>query len=124
MSASDQNAWIQFADADLVAARLLLESSVPPRIPAWHAQQAAEKALKAVLVSWNAPVVKTHDVADLARITALAGLPSLADLAELTAPAVQYRYPDDLPDVSAEEAQWAVETAEAALAAVRAALAG
>ena len=42
----------------------------------------------------------------------------------LTEYTVGSRYPDDLPDVSQSEAEGATETAEAVLAAVRAALAG
>ncbi len=52
-----------FAEADLRAAQLLsLDSGVPGRISCFHAQQAAEKALKALLVANDIPFRKTHDL--------------------------------------------------------------
>ena len=48
---SDPHEWLRFAHHDLAAARLLLtDVDLPARMACFHAQQAAEKALKASLV--------------------------------------------------------------------------
>jgi HEPN domain-containing protein len=116
--------WLRYAHGDLDAARVLLGADVPPRTAAWHAQQAAEKAMKAVLVALGHDVPRTHDLLDLARRVAptVPGLPSTESLAELSVHAVQPRYPDDLPDVDEAEALRAVETAETVVTSVETAL--
>jgi len=43
--------WLRPALDDLKLARKALEIGVDPRLAAFHAQQSAEKALKAVLVA-------------------------------------------------------------------------
>jgi HEPN domain-containing protein len=44
---SDPHEWLRFAHDDLAAARLLLtDIELPARMACFHAQQAAEKALK------------------------------------------------------------------------------
>lgn len=55
--------WMQRADQDLAAAEILLRdaSGVRPVI-AFHAQQAAEKYLKAILVWHQVYFPKTHDI--------------------------------------------------------------
>lgn len=110
--------WLAFAQGDLAAARVLLGADVPPRTAAWHAQQAAEKALKAVLVARGETVPKTHDLLDLARRIGapIEDMPTTRNLAELSYHAVQPRYPDDLADVDEADALESVSTAEAILA--------
>lgn len=112
--------WLDFARGDLAAARVLLGADVPLRAAAWHAQQTAEKALKAVLVAGGEPVPRTHDLLDLAaRVgAAVPGLPPTRALADLTFHAVQPRYPDDLADVDEADARRALATAEVVVAAV------
>lgn len=62
--------WLQWADADArVAAQLELSESFTP-IVAYHAQQAVEKALKAICLYVQAPFVKTHDLATLLALVA------------------------------------------------------
>lgn len=73
-------------------------SATPPLIDpsAYHAQQAVEKALKALLVLRAAPVPRSHDIGYLLGLTGLPpGLdPAQADeLAAITSWAVQTRYP-------------------------------
>ena len=49
---ADEHDWLTYAQADLHVAQLLAaHASVPGRIACFHAQQAAEKALKAALVA-------------------------------------------------------------------------
>jgi HEPN domain-containing protein len=122
----DVSRWILFAEADLRAAQLLsLDSDVPGRIACFHAQQAAEKALKALLVANNIPFRKTHDLVVLVGL-----LPSglreeleLLDTDVLQPWAVDGRYPGDLPDASADEAAEALAVAAAIVRIARSAAA-
>lgn len=43
--------WLEYAEHDLYAAKLLAESHKPPfEVIAYHCQQSAEKAIKALLI--------------------------------------------------------------------------
>ena len=123
---TDALVWLRYAREDLAAAWALLGAPVVPRHPAWLAQQAAEKAIKALLVADGLPFPKTHD---LERLSRLLPDPSVvrqaqADLANLTEYAVGARYPGDLPDdVSEADAAVAVGDAGRTVDAVEAALA-
>jgi len=84
-----------------------------PRAACFHAQQAAEKALKASLIFCGIGVRKTHDLKLLASI-----LPEgwsvgedVASLADLTVWAVEPRYPGELPEATKEDAEATVEQA-------------
>ena len=61
-----------YADEDLSLARhgLTLESEVPYRLIAYHAQQCAEKYLKAYLVSRGVDFPYTHNIARLVELCA------------------------------------------------------
>ena len=120
---ADAQVWLQYAEEDLTAAAALLAvPAVVPRHPAWLAQQAAEKAIKAALVADGRPFPKTHD---LERLEGLLPDPSPlaacgADLPSLTEYAVGSRYPGDLPDdVSADDARTAVDDAGKVVDAIR-----
>ncbi len=99
--------WLRFADEDLDAAqRLLADRSSAPRHVCWHAQQAAERALKAALVLEKIDFPYTHDLNALRNL-----LPDSwpvraddADLADLTGWVVQARYPGEWPEPSATDA--------------------
>ena len=106
--------WLAKADADLRACDELLSTSALSEIAAFHAQQAAEKALKAFLVWTQVEFPKTHDIkrllalcrsvdADLAE--------SLGDAAQLTPFGVEYRYPGEYPTVSPAAAKESVDLA-------------
>lgn len=120
---ADAREWLEFADADLRAARLLLaDENVPSRIACFHAQQASEKALKAALVAESIPFRKTHDIVVLAGLVPvrLSADLSTLDLLVLQPWAVDGRYPGDLPDATDGEASEVVDTAIAVVGAVRA----
>ena len=106
--------WLQFAHDDLAAARTLLaDPDLPSRIACFHAQQSAEKALKALLIASSIPFKKTHDLVVLAGLQDLNVSQELdsVDLILLHPWAVEARYPGDLPDATDEEAAVVVETA-------------
>jgi hypothetical protein len=70
--------WLAKARRDLAAARLCREAAEPlPDIAAYHCQQAAEKALKALLVLCSHPLMRTHDLEPLCDEAAM-GFPVLA----------------------------------------------
>lgn len=94
-------AWLRKAQSDLRAIEILIkDSDFPPDIVCYHAQQTAEKALKALLTAYGVPFPKTHDLILLNRL-----LPSAIDvglapqaLAELSYFAVESRYPGELEE--------------------------
>lgn len=117
--------WIAKAEADLRAARLLLGDATPGQhdLVCYHAQQCAEKYLKACIQERGIAVPRTHHLPTL--IGLLGGPEVLASqraaAATLSQLAVAARY----PGVSArpEDAARALETAERLRAAARQVLA-
>ncbi len=116
MSGKDDLArgWLRKADSDLVTAELVVSSDGPYDTACYHAHQAIEKCLKAVIAHRGEAIPRTHNLEDLGE-TALAGSPSLEldldALAEYTPFAVELRYDAGFwPDR---------DTAAAALAAAR-----
>ncbi len=86
--------WIAKADSDLLAGQLLSKNG-PYDIVCFHAQQAIEKLLKALLAFYDQPLPRTHDLEELQRLVLaaraskeLAGL----DLFEASDYAVMARY--------------------------------
>jgi HEPN domain-containing protein len=98
---------------------LLASIALPPGVLyselCFHAQQAAEKSLKAVLIQHGIEFRKVHDLDYL--ITLLppqAPLPSeTEDIVGLTGYAVMFRYPGDYEDITAEEHREALQLAQA-----------
>lgn len=105
--------WLGFALGDLDAARSRPGRRVRPRIVAFSAQQAAEKALKAALILSAVNVPKTHDLDDLRNRLPLGWKVKRrpAELARLTDYAVDSRYPDDIRPVAPLESAVAVRQA-------------
>ncbi|MGC9320220.1 MAG: HEPN domain-containing protein [Armatimonadota bacterium] len=108
--------WLDKARQDLAAAERLLTEPALPAPACFHAQQAAEKALKAVAAHAGAQdIPRVHSLLEIAAIVQSLNqdVPFAADdLASLDPFAVQVRYPD-LPEPGAEIARQAVETAQA-----------
>ena len=92
--------WLHYAREDLEAADAMLgQARVQSRHVCWLAQQAAEKAIKAGLVSLQIDFPRSHDLDALRNLmpqdwTARSQHP---DLAELTEWAVEARYPGEWP---------------------------
>ena len=103
--------WIDKADEDLTAAKRLiaLDASLSA-VVCFHAQQAVEKLLKALLVFAGVPFARTHDVIQLVQLLPGDLVPpiALADLAPLNRYAVEARYPIGEEPISGEEAQAAI----------------
>ena len=116
MSAPETQRWLDYARSDLDAGNALLREPQPhPRQACFLAQQAAEKALKAVLVFLEIPFTYTHDLDRLRDLIPTDWHVKAAhpDLAELTIWAVEARYPGDSPEAVAADARAALQLAEA-----------
>ena len=90
--------WLRFSDGDLnVALQLIREIPPAPRHACWLCQQAAEKALKAALVSEEIDFPLTHDLDALRNMLpeGWAVRDTHGDLSELTEWVVEARYPRD-----------------------------
>ena len=114
--------WLARADDFALAEHLVLEEAPFPAAIAFHAQQAAEKYLKAFLVAHQTEFPKTHDLGRLLDLVAAIDkvlADSLADTVPLTDYGVDVRYPGDLPEIRIEEAKRAVQLAAAARSALR-----
>jgi len=101
--------FLRLAKADLAAFRVLAENpEIRRAIAFFHAQQAAEKCMKAVLFAHGVEFRRTHDLLELAGSISTAGisLPCEAEsLLKLNPFAVELRYDDQvIPRLSNEEA--------------------
>jgi len=109
--------WLTKASEDLKAAELLLvEGSLLPSQPAFHAQQAAEKAQKAFLIRHKQIFPKTHDLRVLgaARVTIDATLDSVSrPVAKISGYAVAPRYPGSWGEPTIAKAREAIRLARA-----------
>jgi HEPN domain-containing protein len=120
--------WLTYADDDLRFAQMGLrlpgEQGPPYHLVAYHAQQCAEKYLKAYLVCLGVDFPRTHNISTLLELCSdYAQWPlTLRDAEELTDYAVATRYPDEAPGVTEQDAQRAIELAEQVRSRVRAAL--
>ncbi|NCD42679.1 MAG: HEPN domain-containing protein [Bacteroidia bacterium] len=92
--AENPNAWLQRANSDLIIASRYAEDIFLEDL-CFHAQQAVEKALKAVLIAQSVKFPYTHNIGVLlGLIENRLPLPSFAlDAAELTSYSVATRYP-------------------------------
>jgi HEPN domain-containing protein len=114
----DPRAWLRHASSDLALARVAPPVDVMLESLCYHAQQAAEKALKAVLLLHAIPAPRTHSIRTL-----LDSLPSevvvpqdVERAAALTAYAIAARYPGDLEPIEEDEYREAVRLAAAVVA--------
>ena len=107
--------WLRYAVSDLEIARITQSPRILLEGLCFHAQQAAEKALKAVLVAHAIPFPRTHNLTTLLDLLPQdIVLPSEVEAAtSLTDYAVLTRYPGNLEPVTEEEYHEAVRLAEA-----------
>jgi len=97
------NEWVQKAEGDFATAEREMDISVHANYDAvcFHAQQRAEKYLKACLQEADLPFRKTHDLSELLH-SILSVHPQFESLQEdlnaLSEFAVEYRYPGESAD--------------------------
>ena len=113
---ADTVRWLRYAAEDLITAETLLrQPHVPPRQSCWHAQQAAEKALKAGLICLQIDFPRTHDLNILRSLLPESwhlktAHPNLGDLNRWV---VEARYPEDVREATEADTSTAVEQARA-----------
>jgi HEPN domain-containing protein len=107
--------WLAKTDDDIRACEALLAADPPFLYPVcFHAQQAAEKYLKALLTWHQIEFPKTHAIEQLLALLK----PTLPDVAStlreaviLTPFGVEIRYPGDQPEPNARETHQALDLA-------------
>lgn len=100
--------WMNHARSELSVAHMSDDERISPEILAFHAQQAVEKAFKAILVRDQIEFPRTHVIAILINLCRSAGyeIPeAVGDAVVLTRYAVATRYPGQQEPVSREEAR-------------------
>jgi len=111
---NDARAWGEHAEEDFILARAALRRKQPLTSGVcFHAQQCAEKYMKALLISKGADFPKTHDLLMLNNLCSAAGIFLEIDpkhLNTLTDYAVRTRYPGN--NTTVEDAKEAIELAK------------
>jgi HEPN domain-containing protein len=115
--------WLRWASEDvLLAEHTAADDDLVPRGACIWAHQAAEKAIKALLVARDIDPPKLHDLDRL--VTRLSDVDATVfdhlDLPELTRWAIEGRYPADLDEATSADAVRAIELARSVIAAVEA----
>jgi HEPN domain-containing protein len=107
--------WLRHAYSDLALASTTPLPQILLEQLCFHAQQAAEKALKAVLVAYNIPVPRTHNLRTLYDLLPMEVMapPDIQEAVGLSEYAVASRYPGVNEPIEDEEYREAVDLAEA-----------
>jgi HEPN domain-containing protein len=105
--------WLRRARSDLSLAGIPLPQGVLYNELCFHAHQAAEKSIKAVLVHCGIEFRKAHDIDYLMTLLppGVTLPPETEDLVGLTSYAVMLRYPGDYEDVTEEAYREALHAA-------------
>ena len=106
--------WLRYAHSNLELARVKRPPKVLFEGLCFHAQQAVEKALKAVLIAKGVPPTKTHNIRTLPDLLPPDVVPpeEVEDAAGLTDYAVISRYPGDFESIDEKEYKETVQLAE------------
>ncbi len=111
--------WLAHAESDLNLARIAGErSDVLPEQACFHTQQAAEKALKAVLLFKRVEFPLIHDIEELLELAQQNGLAppqEVKNASALTPYAVAARYLGHLEEITSSDVAEAIRLAEAVL---------
>ena len=112
--AGSPETWLRYAEADLEMTRIPLPPHGLYEQLCFHAQQAAEKSIKAVLIREGVPFPRAHSIERLVDLLP-PGIVRTADLvaaAQLSEYATTFRYPGEEEAVSEEEYHEALRIAE------------
>ncbi|NIA07786.1 MAG: HEPN domain-containing protein [Actinobacteria bacterium] len=105
--------WTRKAETDLKAAEALCAQYPPLLYPAcFHAQQCAEKYLKAFLTWQQVEFPKTHALGELLDLVNQVNedlADKLSGLTVLNPYGVEVRYPSDIPEPNRQQAEEALE---------------
>lgn len=110
--------WLVFARSDLVLAERGAVPGVLLLTLCFHAQQAAEKSLKAVLVHRGVSSPRTHNLTTLMERLpeGCAPPPEAEEVAALSVYAVAARYPEGRGEIGEEDHRRAIALAKAVVA--------
>jgi len=114
----DPRVWLKRAKSNLIRARSEIEGVYLEDL-CFDAQQAAEKAIKAVLIYRGVRFLYSHDLAELLTLAEKTGEPIpdiVMQAAKITRYAVAARYPGIIEPVSRQEYSEAILLAENVLA--------
>jgi HEPN domain-containing protein len=108
--------WVEKAEHDLRNAEhtLTMEEDCPFDTVCFHAQQCAEKYLKALLLSQLLDFPRTHDLRVLVQLilSKLSLNLDMAELVKLNRYSIESRYPGDWDPISRSDAEEAVAIAQ------------
>ncbi len=108
--------WLTHAESDLRLARVARErKDIIPEQACFHAQQSAEKALKAVLLFKRIEFPLVHDLKTLVGLlqrSAISFPPEIREAGSLTPYAVEARYPGHLEEVTSADVDEAIRIAQ------------
>lgn len=111
--------WWVHAESDLKLARVARErNDILPEQACFHAQQSAEKALKAVLLFKRIEFPLVHDIKTLVGLlqgNAIPFPPEIREAGSLTPYAVEARYPGHLEEITPSDVDEAIRLAEVVL---------
>jgi HEPN domain-containing protein len=98
-----------------------MKSACPYRLIAYHAQQCAEKCIKAYLVYHSIDFPYTHNIKTLLKLCGKNAdwAAALKDAEELTPYAITARYPGEDEEVTKQEAKKAIKTASSVRQTIR-----
>lgn len=116
---ADAQRWMRYSREELTLANVIAsDANSPARLACWHSQQAAEKALKAIMIISGIAFPRTHNLVALRALlpTALSEKMDIHELAELTQWGTESRYPSDWDEPSAEQAAAMIDAAEGVVA--------
>jgi HEPN domain-containing protein len=116
--AASPQQWLAHAYSDLKLARLAEKSDILPEQICFHAQQAVEKAFKAVLLHRQINFPFTHDLEELLAVFERVRSPVPSEfegVGALTPYAVETRYPGFWGEISAGDLAEALHFAERVL---------
>ncbi len=111
--------WLRYARSDLAFAQVGLGPDMMLETHCYHAQQAAEKAVKAVVIHRTSTLPpKTHDLGRLLRLLGSPGdFPSdVAEASRLSEYVLSAGYPDTVGEIDEDERAEAVRLAKAVVA--------
>lgn len=114
--------WLRYAETDLTLMYLALSNDHDSGEVCFHAQQATEKALKAMLMLQQMEPPRIHDLVKLHSLVDSSVRPDadVDQLDRLTDLEAEARYPGEWPEPTEEDAAWASELADSVVQAVRA----
>jgi HEPN domain-containing protein len=107
--------WLRYARGDLRLAKTPADPDLPVELLCFHTQQAAERAIKAVLIHLGVRPPWTHAIEELLHLlpAGVQTTPEVDQSARLSAYATTTRYPRQGPGVTDAQHREALRLAEA-----------